>query len=376
MEKIEKDEYGVIDAQNRAIKKRLKAHLNARQQNRAPSEPALTYQYLAAVLSDKYRFEIPWATLRSVFTVSNETPEPKPNLNVVLALCSYWKLDISEIFAPPKKGEVPSVSPTTLPPKDIPLFPLDAVPLSDEGYHDTFWGYMCSRSCNSKGIAYFKLSIGETADLEVFDPVSNGALNKIPTKYTGTPVLLKKAQKVYIVFSNAEIHQKDTVDGSRFYIFCFNYSHYRGGLYYCKGIVMTEDSKNQDLLAENFVLFKNPSKIDITKSEDQETIRGLLSFVDDEIYVSEVALEKLSESGQLRKFIKEYEYNWLAHPSQGYYLKIDQVLGAVSKNNREELYSAIDSLLKIISGIETSTRHSYKDIDKLRIFVKEYLQEL
>ena len=373
MKKVEKDEYGVIDAQNRAIKKRLMAHLNALQQSRAPSEPALTYQNLAADLSDKYHFEIPWVTLRSVFTVGKEKPEPKPNLNVVLALCSYWGLELSEIFAPPEEG-----APSALPPKDVSSLPLDAVLLSDEGYYGTFWGYMCSRSLNNKGIAYFKLSIGETADLEVFDPTSNGTLNDSPRKYIGTPVLLKKAKKIYIVFSNAEITRKDDIDGAHFYIFCFDYSYYSGGLYYCKGIVITEDSKNHNMLIENFVLFKNTKKIDILKNEDQETVCGLLSFIDadDEIYVSQDALEKFSESEQLCKFIKKYEYNWLAHPSQGYYLRIEQVLGAVDKNNREELYTAIACLLRIISGVKRSARYSYNDIDKLRIFAKEYLQDL
>lgn len=371
MEKAEKDGYGVIDAQNRAIKKRLLAHLNARQQNRAPSEPALTFQSLAATLSDTYHFEIPWVTLRSVFTVGKGKPEPKPNLNVVLALCSYWKLDLSEIFAPPKEAVTP-----VLPPKDISLLPLDAVPLSDEGYHGIFWGYMCSRSFNNKGVAYFKLSIGETAELEVFDPTSNETLNKTSVKFIGTPILLEKAKKVYIVFSNSEINQTDKINGSHFYIFCFDYTYYRGGLYYSKGVVITEDSKNHDMMVENFVLFKKPRESASSGKENQNAIRGLLAFMGDEFYVCESDLAKLSESEQLREFIQKYGYNWLAHPSQGYNLRIEQVLGAVDKNDRDELYHVVDALLKIISATGAPTRYSYKDSDKLRIFVKEYLQEL
>lgn len=378
------DKSNPIGEQNRAIKRRLQAYRNK-------LKPVPTYEDLATKLTTDCEFNVQWETLRTVFTIINTDktkPEPKPNLNIVLALCSLWNLDRAAIFAPPPPPN--EKADFVLPPKNISIpkenisqtsvstLSLDAVPLNDKGYKGTFEGYMCSRSLNNKGITYFKLSIGETTDLEVFDSTSNRILNDSPRKYIGTPVLLKKAKKVYIVFSNAEITQKDDIDGAHFYIFCFDYSYYSGGLYYCKGIVITEDSKNHNMLAENFVLFKNIKKIDILKNEDQDTVRGLLSFVgvDDEIYVSQDVLEKLSDSEQLCKFIKKYEYNWLAHPSQGYYLRIEQVLGAVDKNNREELYSTIECLLRIISGVNTSTRHSYKDIDKLRIFVKEYLQDL
>lgn len=349
---------------------------------RASLKPVPTYEALA----DKLKVSA--ATLRSVFTClpDNEKKyciegESAPNLYIVLALCEEWGLDRAEVLAP--DGEAISLTSKI-------THSSDAVYLSDSGYQGTFWGYMCSRSVTSKGVSSFKLSINkgadsisETATLEVFDPISsNGTLSTMPRRYVGTPIRLKNSKKVYIVFSNTAIDQEDKeckVDGAHFYIFCFNYSHYSHGLYYRKGIVITEDSKGDDMLVENFIIFKNPKEIDLSKNETQQTIRGLLSFADfsnDELYISERALEKFSESEQLREFIKKYEYNWLAHPTNGYYLKIEQVLGAVNKDTREELYNVIDSLLKIISQEKVCTCYSYKELDKLRIFIKEYLQDL
>lgn len=369
LEKIEKDRI-FEHKHNCKIKERLKKY-------RDDLNPRPTYKTLMAELEKNFNSElkVSYATLHDVFerkTIDGDGKvEPAPNLNIVLALCYYWGISCASILAPYDEN-------TVLPQRSAKYS--DAVYLADEGYQGIFWGYMCSRTLSSRGIATFKLSINkESAGLDVFDSASDGSVNESPTLYRGIPILLKRAQKVYIVFSNVTINQPDEIDGSRFYIFCFDYLHFNknfkhGGLYYRRGVVITEEAQEHNMLVENFVLFKK--RIDISSTDKQNVIRGLLSFTDDGLYIKQQNLDRLSKSEKIGRFIQKYEYNWKAQPFNGYYLSIEQILAAIKEDTFENLYGSIDALLQIISNAEASTRHFYKVPDKLRLFAKEELQDL
>lgn len=356
--------------QNRAIKERLRNYRNN-------LNPRPTYKALMDDLEEEFDSElkVSYGTLHDVFedkTIDGDGKvESAPNLNIVLALCYHWGISCASILAPYKEN--------TVLPQTYAKYS-DAVYLDDEGYQGTFWGYMCSRTLISRGIATFKLSISkESASLDVFDSASDGSVNESPTLYRGTPILLKRAQKVYIVFSNVTINQSDEIDGSRFYIFCFDYLHFNknfkhGGLYYRRGVVITEEAQKHNMLVENFVLFKK--RIDISSTDKQNVIRGLLSFTDDGLYIKQQDLDRLSKSEKIGRFIQKYEYNWNAQPFNGYYLSIEQILAAINEDTFENLYSSIDALLQIISNAKTSTRYFYEVPDKLRLFAKEELQDL
>lgn len=342
--------------QNKAIKAKLIQHWNS-------LDPKPTLEQLTTKISDNF-FDISYSTVRSVLTLSGSELEPCPNLNVILALCDLWKLDYSTVFAPTDGNSF----------VDSQAFEKssEATPLNDNGYWGAFHGYMYSRSLDSDGISYFKLSIQQDiAFLDVYESNSDGIINDDPSHYTGVPILLIKSKIVFIIFSQEKSCKNEPINGAYSYIFCFEYLHFNSncktGLYFRKGIVITKEPLHDSMIIENFVLFKK------SHDDKKKIISGLLAFFESGIFVKQQTINKMCEDPEGKKFIEDHKHCWDRSLLSGYYVKPNRILEEIDIKCIEEIEEIVSQFLTMISYEGTITRFSYADKRQLIDFVNKCL---
>lgn len=319
------------------------------------------YHSLAKLLDNEQGFEVNYETLRKTLnTDDNSTLD----FFCVLALCRYWKLDISYILSPPDNKEVP------MPAADSMISSMKYKVLDDPAYLGTYYGYLSSNKKDNADLHKLCLKIERskegsfTAALTVESTVTgkNGAqpLKKV---LHGIPVLSTLNQNIAMTLTD-EI-------GNFFFLYT-NYAEYlTPRVFYRKGIAVTSAATGErEPVMQTFVLFDRP-----VPEKNLCYIPGLLFPPQDVVAISEDSLNALAEeSPVVAQLVENFQYLIKEHREIIYDLNEVSILAEKSSMSREDRLKAL-ALLKEKS-ISANKFFFTSNLAESTEFVRDYLLKL
>ena len=339
---------------NGAIHKFFSNYYNNMGDSSRPSIPVLQKQLL----------EIEGGMFFSTNTISDalsNAGKSAISMNLVVALCRLWKLDISDVFAEAFASY--EVRPTF----DTVIH--GAKYLTNPGYMHTFYGYLYPNNDKDYRILEFELKIGESDSLPraVMTKHYANRPDKVSV-YEGIPVVLDVNRLVLLVM---------TREDGRTCVLMFEYRELTpqgDGLYFRKGICITTESNSDKPILTNFVLFRERI------SEDKKKyLPGLLTLQNDSILIKRDILERLREDEEMASFFADYEYNWNISDRNVLTIRFSQILSSIEdqhdpERNQEETFRVTKSLLRMAEISEAPVRLTYSNRNEMMEFARYFMQ--
>lgn len=318
---------------------------------------------------EEFNYALNVGTLKKTLAPVDGRIGDKPNYTLdllcVIALCRYWKIDPSDILAPPTEWKKS---------QNILLEALNQQgkfhALQDEKYAGDYVGYIVRPTHNSDEISRFWLSMGNEdgefratlkkiyIDSESLQEEAEGEVHEM----YGTPFCCDAYKMVMIIFSNKK---------GEFQCLFFGYEQYntRKGLAFRQGLsVMGEAIDRSNVVAQNFLLFK---KEVVEKKELY--IPGLLAFPQNVFEIEKKEVEELAlKYPEVKAFLSEFEDKLEQDSTQVYLVSEDNVLSAPKvKISKEEIIKA----LLILKGHSSAPKRGYYMADgKYSDFAMKYMQ--
>lgn len=291
-----------------------------------------TVRGLCKTLNDTYGFSLNIDTLRNTLSSANHSTL---DLFCVLAVCRYWKLDVSYILSPPENQEKP------MPAAEKVADSIQYKVLDDPDYLGTYYGFLFSNKEDDATLHRMTLGIsrakdgGFTADLTV-ESVVSGKTGAMPLKkeLRGVPILSNFNRNIAITFT-------DTL-GNFFFLYT-NYEKYLASrVYYRKGIAVTSASTaEREPVMQTFVLFDRP-----ISEEKLCYIPGLLQPPQKTFPISEKDLQALSEESPLvAQLVEDFQYLLEHHREVFYHINEVSILAEQSLMSKPDRLRAL-TLLK------------------------------
>lgn len=316
---------------------------------------------LLDILEKEYKFNLSYDTLNKTLSTGNTTTL---DFFCVLALCRYWKLDISYILSPPDNKEKP------MPEADSMISSMKYKVLDDPAYLGTYYGYLSSNKKDNTDLHKLCLNIERskegsfTAALTVESTVSgkNGA-QPLKKELHGIPILSTLNQNIAITLTD-EI-------GNFFFLYT-NYAEYlTPRVFYRKGIAVTSAATGErEPVMQTFVLFDRP-----VPEKNLSYIPGLLFPPQDVVAISEDSLNALAEeSPVVAQLVENFQYLIKEHREIIYDLNEVSILAEKSSMNREDRLKAL-ALLKEKS-ISANKFFFTSNLAESTEFVRDYLLKL
>lgn len=336
-----------------SIKRRLVKAYEAYKTERGLTTATAKYNDLKNNLIKQTGFEINYTTLQRTLNIHDTGSF---NLLCILALCRFFKLNVSTVFAEPDNDETPEIYPE---PKQTKTF----IYLDNEKYFGTYYGFLKSAKSHEP-INRFVLQIMKdefgkpTAILEVTIPFKrdDGSMDNMVRKLTGTPMLAVKQNNIHIVFTD---------EPGNYYLFDFSYTNYRiQNLYFRKGSVQTHGRNTaHSPIMQSFVLFAHP-----IAPEYEALIPGMLILIDKSFHIEESDLNELLDNNPLiKRFYSTFQY--LFKPETTYSINEKQVLAEEKpRMSQNEIMTALQILKS--QAIEPSII-SFDDMDEYSEFSKD-----
>ena len=316
------------------------------------------YHSLAKLLDNEQGFEVNYETLRKTLnTDDNSTLD----FFCVLALCRYWKLDISYILSPPDSTEQPMPAIETM---------MDSIKfkvLDDPAYLGTYYGFLSSNKENSSELYKMCLKIEPspsksfTASLGIGRSVagSDECNEKDAKQLWGTPIISTTNNNLSILFT-------DNI-GNLVFLYMQYIQHNTFKMYYRKGIaVTTASSPAREPVMQSFVLFNEP-----VPDEKLIYIPGLLLSPQKTFAVTEKNAETLlAENPLLEQFFEEFHY-LLEHSKDSVYRINENTI--LSEESQMTIENRIRALLLLKERSVSTGKFFYSQNNGYSDFAKDYL---
>ncbi len=312
---------------------------------------------LLDLLNTKYGFNLCYDTLNKTLSTGNTTLD----FFCVLALCRYWKLDISYILSPPDSTEQPMPAIETM---------MDSIKfkvLDDPAYLGTYYGFLSSNQDNNSELCKMCLKIeispskSFTASLGIGRSVagSDECNEKDAKQLWGTPIVSSTNHNLSILFT-------DNV-GNLVFLYMQYIQHKSYKMYYRKGIAVTTNSSSaREPVMQSFVLFNKP-----VPEEKLFYIPGLLLPPQKTFAVTEKnAKTLLAENPLLEQFFDEFEY-LLEHSKDSVYRINEKTI--LSEESQMTIEDRIRALLLLKEKSISTGKFIYSQNDVYSNFGRDYL---
>lgn len=344
---------------NEAVHKFFRNYYNGMGDSARPSIPVLQKQLL----------EMEGGMFFSTNTISDalsNTGKSAISMNLVVALCRLWQLDISEVLAEAFAGyEIQPAFDTIV---------HGARYLTNPGYMHKFYGYLYPSNEKDCRIMEFELEISEGDGIPRAVMTKHYAPNWVISAAgrvgvsEGVPVVLDIDRLVMIIL---------TREDGRTCILTFEYRELTpqgAGLYYRRGICITTESNSDKPILMNFALFRE--KI---SEEKKKYLPGMLTLQNDVILVKKDILDRLREDPEMASFFADYEYNWNNSDRGILTVHFSQVLSSIEnqhdpKMNQMETFRVMRALLRMAEISESPVRLSYSNQNELAEFARYFMQ--
>ena len=291
-----------------------------------------TVRGLCKILNETYGFSLNVDTLRNTLSSANQSTL---DLFCVLAVCRYWKLDVSYILSPPDNQEKP------MPALEEVTNSTHYKVLDDPDYLGTYYGFLFSNKEDDATLHKMTLVIsrakdgGFKADLTVESIVSGktGA-ESLKKELHGVPILSTFNRNIAITFT-------DTL-GNFFFLYTYYEKYLTSRVYYRKGIAVTSASTaEREPVMQTFVLFDRP-----IPEEKLCYIPGLLQPPQKTFPISEKDLQALSEESPLvAQLVEDFQYLLGHHREVFYHINEVSILAEQSSMSKLDRLRAL-TLLK------------------------------
>lgn len=338
---------------NETIHKFFRNHYNAMDAMSRPSIPALQKQLL----------EMDGGMFFSTNTISDalsNTGKSAISMNLVVALCRLWQLDIRDVFAEVFAGY-----------KIQPAFDTvihGAKFLTNPGYQHTFYGYLYPNNVKDYHIQEFQLDITRQDGISKAVMVKYYAQEDRTSTYQGVPVVLDRDRLILLVL---------TREDGRSCILIFEYRELdsRGvGLYFRNGMAISIEANSEKPILRNFVMFREP-----LTEEKKEYLPGLLRLQNDTMLIKRDMLERLRENEEMAAFFSDYEYNWNTPNRNFLTIRFSQVLSAIEdqhdpERNQAETFRVMRALLTLSEMAESPIRFVYDNKNEVVEFARYFMQ--
>lgn len=313
---------------------------------------------LLDLLNKEYKFGLCYDTLNKTLSDKNATTL---DFFCVLALCRYWKLDISYILSPADNTEQPMPAVETM---------MDSIKfkvLDDQAYLGTYYGFLSSNKEGSSDLhkLYLKIDLSPTKSFTASLGISRSAdgsdeCNEADARRLwGTPIISTTNNNLSILFT-------DNL-GNLVFLYMQYIQHNTYGMYYRKGIaVTTASSSAREPIMQSFVLFNNP-----VPKEKRFYIPGLLLPPQKTFAVTEKNAEKLSaEDPLLEEFFDEFHY-LLEHSKDSVYRINEKTI--LSEDSQMTIEDRIRALLLLKEKSISAGKFFYSQDNDYSDFGKNYL---
>lgn len=316
---------------------------------------------LLKILEEEYHFDLSYDTLNKTLTTGNTTTL---DFFCVLALCRYWKLDISYIMSPPNNMEKP------MPAADSMVSSMKYKVLDDPAYLGTYYGYLSSNKKENTDLHKLCLKIERSKDgsFTAYLTVESRVTGK-----NGTQALRKELHGVPILSTlNQNIAITLTDEIGNFFFLYTNYAEYlTPRVFYRKGIAVTSAATGErEPVMQTFVLFDRP-----VPEKNLCYIPGLLFPPQDVVTISEDSLNVLAEEFPVvAQLVENFQYLIKEHREIIYDINEVSILAEKSSMSREDRLKAL-ALLKEKS-VSADKFFFTSNLAESTEFVRDYLLKL
>lgn len=344
---------------NEAVHKFFRNYYNSLGDHSRPSIPVLQKQLLE--MEDGMFF-----STNTISDALSNTGKSAISMNLVIALCKLWQLDISDVFAEVFAGyELQPAYDTIIP---------GAKYLTNPGYMHKFYGYLYPNNTKDYRVLEFELEISECDGIPRAVMTKRYAPNRtIPVAerfgvFEGVPVVLDTNRLVLMVL---------TREDGRTCILIFEYRDLApqgAGLYFRRGVCLTIESNSDKPILTNFVLFRER-----IGEEKRKYLPGMLALMNDCILVKRDILDRLREDEEMASFFADYEYNWSNSDRSTLTVRFSQILSSIEdqhdpEKNQAEIFRVIRALLRMAEISETPVRLTYGNQNELAEFARYFMQ--
>lgn len=342
--------------QNKHIKKIL---------NEEYRKSRLSMHQLVSAIEEQYRFGLSYNTVANVLKPAQDNEEDGSTLNLyaVIALCRYFHLDTAYVLSEPGTASKPMPDASKL------VDPTKFHVLDDEKYFGTFHGFIYSPNSKSSELIRFTLEIDGTKDsctakfTYMAHPVSAEGKRLDDTRvFYGTPIISTVTSNIFIVLTN---------DSGDFYFMYYDRKYFRKqSLFFRRGVLVTSSTIGGfEPLTQSFAMFsqKLPNK-------DAPFIRGLLSSIHPDFYITDADLQRLREINPVVEELYQKKRHIIDHdPKTVHFISESEILAGRTDEDDPDKTKLIEALLILKTASLTPSRVIYAENDLISKYAKETL---